>query len=59
MLLYTYIHIQVVVLGGNDYACFIADGLSTLGIDVSLISTNGSAKTKNKNVSVLKPLIQK
>jgi len=48
---------QAVVLGGNDYACFIADGLSTLGIDVSLISTS-SAKTKNKNVKVLNPAVE-
>ncbi|KAL7473917.1 hypothetical protein ACHAXS_014353 [Conticribra weissflogii] len=32
---------KAVVIGGNDYACFIADGLATLGIDVSVVSTGG------------------
>ncbi len=33
-------------MGGNDYASFIADGLATLGIDVSIVSTGG-VKVKN------------
>ena len=46
---------KAVVVGGNDYACFVADGLATLGIDVSLVST-GSPKAKNMDrVTVMKP----
>jgi len=48
---------KAVVLGGNDYANFVADGLATLGIDVSLVSTGG-AKTRNKQVKVLQPSVQ-
>mmetsp|Transcript_25479 Transcript_25479/g.61249 ORF Transcript_25479/g.61249 Transcript_25479/m.61249 type:complete len:574 (+) Transcript_25479:88-1809(+) len=48
---------KAVVMGGNDYACFIADGLASLGIDVSLISTGGS-NTKNKQVNVMRPSVE-
>lgn len=34
-------------MGGNEYACFVADGLAALGIEVSLVSTGG-AKTGNQ-----------
>ena len=34
-------------MGGNEYACFVADGLAALGIEVSLVSTGG-AKTSNR-----------
>lgn len=44
---------KAVVVGGNDYACFVADGLATLGIDVSLVSP-GSPKAKNDGVNVMK-----
>mmetsp|Transcript_23009 Transcript_23009/g.49798 ORF Transcript_23009/g.49798 Transcript_23009/m.49798 type:complete len:572 (+) Transcript_23009:141-1856(+) len=47
---------KAVVLGGNDYACFLADGLATLGIDVSLVTTGG-AKTRNKQVDVMQPSV--
>lgn len=45
---------KAVVVGGNDYACFVADGLATLGIEVSLVST-GSPRAKNDGVYVMKP----
>jgi len=45
---------KAVVVGGNDYACFVADGLATLGIDVSLVST-GSPEAKAGGVTVMKP----
>ncbi|KAL7495432.1 hypothetical protein ACHAWT_004678 [Skeletonema menzelii] len=45
---------KAVVVGGNDYACFVADGLATLGIKVSLVST-GSPRAKNDGVYVMKP----
>lgn len=47
---------KAVVMGGNDYADFISDGLATLGIDVSLVSTGG-IKARNKQVKVLKPAV--
>lgn len=47
---------KAVVMGGNDYATFIADGLATLGIETSLVSTGG-AKTKNNQVDVLSPSV--
>jgi len=47
---------KAVVVGGNDYACFVADGLATLGIDVSLVSTANPKVTKNTDrVTVMKP----
>lgn len=42
------------VIGGNDYAVFVADGLATLGIDVSLVSAGG-AKSRNEGVNVMSP----
>ena len=36
---------KAVVLGGNDLACFAAEGLASLGVEVSLVST-GSPKVK-------------
>lgn len=48
---------RAVVMGGNDYAIFLADGLATLGIDTSLITT-GRAKSRNKQVKVLPPAVQ-
>ncbi|KAL9184199.1 hypothetical protein ACHAXT_002285 [Thalassiosira profunda] len=45
-----------VVIGGNDYAIFLAEGLATLGIEVSLVSTGGT-KTKNAQVNVLQPSV--
>ncbi|CAB9520557.1 expressed unknown protein [Seminavis robusta] len=47
---------KVVVLGGNDYACFAAEGLAALGSQVSLISTN-KVKVQNDNVEVLPPVV--
>mmetsp|Transcript_10343 Transcript_10343/g.23605 ORF Transcript_10343/g.23605 Transcript_10343/m.23605 type:complete len:467 (+) Transcript_10343:231-1631(+) len=46
---------KAVVMGGNEYACFVADGLAALGIEVSLVSTGG-AKTGNQ-VNVLEPSV--
>mmetsp|Transcript_1842 Transcript_1842/g.3258 ORF Transcript_1842/g.3258 Transcript_1842/m.3258 type:complete len:574 (+) Transcript_1842:371-2092(+) len=48
---------KAVVMGGNDYAIFLADGLATLGIDTSLITTGG-ANSRNKQVKVLPPAVQ-
>jgi hypothetical protein len=39
---------KVVVLGGNELACFAAEGLASMGIEVSLVSP-GSPKVK-KNI---------
>ena len=44
---------KAVVMGGNDYACFVANGLTALGIDVSLVSTGSPGA--NKGVNVMKP----
>ena len=49
---------KAVVLGGNDYAIFIANGLATLGIYVSLVTTaanNVAKRMKNKRVKVMSP----
>jgi hypothetical protein len=49
---------KAVILGGNDYALFIANGLATLGIDVSLVTTAANSiakKMKNKRVKVMSP----
>jgi thiol-disulfide isomerase/thioredoxin len=45
---------KAVVVGGNDYACFVADGLATLGIDVSLVSPGDPKVKNNDGVNVLK-----
>jgi hypothetical protein len=39
---------KVVVLGGNELACFAAEGLASMGVEVSLVSP-GSPKV-NKNI---------
>lgn len=36
---------KVVIMGGNELACFAAEGLASLGVDVCLVST-GSPKVK-------------
>jgi hypothetical protein len=41
---------KVVVVGGNDLACFAAEGLSTLGVQVCLVST-GSPKVRSTNTN--------
>ena len=49
---------KAVVLGGNDYAIFVANGLATLGINVSLVTTaanNVAKRMKNKGVKVMSP----
>ena len=49
---------KAVILGGNEYALFIANGLATLGIDVSLVTTATNSiakKMKNKRVQVMSP----
>lgn len=49
---------KAVILGGNDYAIFIANGLATLGIHVSLVTTAANSVTKrvtNKRVKVMSP----
>lgn len=47
---------KAIVMGGNDYAVFLADGLATLGIETSLVSSGGP-KTKNKQVNVMSPSV--
>jgi len=47
---------KAIVMGGNDYSNFLADGLATLGIDVSLVSTGG-INARNKQVNVMKPAV--
>jgi hypothetical protein len=55
---------KVVVLGGNDLACFAAHGLAALGVHVSLVST-GSPKVKKPSssnrgvVDIMKPAVGK
>lgn len=44
-----------VIIGGNDYACFLADAMASLGIEVSIVSNNGGVKVKNGQVNVMKP----
>lgn len=44
-----------VIIGGNDYACFLADAMASLGIEVSIVSNNGGIKVKNGQVNVMKP----
>ena len=46
---------KTVVIGGNDYACFLADALASLGIEVYIVSNNGGIKVKNGGVTVMKP----
>lgn len=41
---------KVVVVGGNDLACFAAEGLSSLGVQVCLVST-GNPKVRSTNSS--------
>jgi len=45
---------KAVVLGGNEYACFFAEGLAALKIDVSLVST-GAVKVNNRQVKTMQP----
>ena len=40
---------KAIVLGSSEVACFAAEGLASLGIDVTLVNNKGSAKV-NKNV---------
>mmetsp|Transcript_27733 Transcript_27733/g.53711 ORF Transcript_27733/g.53711 Transcript_27733/m.53711 type:complete len:612 (+) Transcript_27733:160-1995(+) len=47
---------KAVVIGGNDYACFIANGLATLGVDVSIVSTGG-VNVKHDQVQILSPSV--
>jgi hypothetical protein len=44
---------RAVVLGSSDVACFAAEGLSSLGIDVTVVNNKGSANVK-KNVGTSK-----
>ncbi len=44
-----------IIIGGNDYACFLADAMASLGIEVSIVSNNGGIKVKNGQVNVMKP----
>ena len=46
---------KAVIIGGNDYACFLADAMASLGIEVSIVSNNGGIKVKNGQVNVMKP----
>jgi len=46
---------KAVVMGANRYACFVADGLATLGIDVSLVSTGGAKA--NESVNIMQPSV--
>ncbi|KAL7511363.1 hypothetical protein ACHAXN_008266 [Cyclotella atomus] len=47
---------KAVVVGGNEYACFLAEGLAVLGIDTSIVST-GSVKLKHGQVNTLGPAV--
>jgi thiol-disulfide isomerase/thioredoxin len=50
---------SIVVMGGSDYASFIADGIAALGAKVTQVSTNKllsiSVNSRNKSVSILQP----
>ena len=46
---------KTVIIGGNDFACFLADAMASLGIEVSIVSNNGGIKVKNGQVNVMKP----
>uniref|UniRef100_A0A7S3PZB1 Thioredoxin domain-containing protein n=2 Tax=Chaetoceros debilis TaxID=122233 RepID=A0A7S3PZB1_9STRA len=50
---------SIVVMGGSDYASFIADGIAALGAKVTQVSTNKllslSVNSRNKSVSILGP----
>lgn len=55
---------KAVVLGGNDLACFAAQGLASFGIDVSIISTKNPKLSKSSGnqggkIEILKPEIGK
>jgi len=50
----TFVSGKVVVMGGNDYAKFCAEGLSALGSSVYLVTTRG-VKCNDKSVKVLTP----
>ncbi|KAL7490228.1 hypothetical protein ACHAW6_016017 [Cyclotella cf. meneghiniana] len=47
---------KAVVVGGNEYASFLAEGLAVLGIETFLVS-NGAAKMKQKGVKIMKPAV--
>jgi hypothetical protein len=38
-----------VVLGSSDIACFAAEGLASLGIDVTIVNNKGTANINNKH----------
>jgi len=50
---------KVVILGGNELACFAAEGLASLGVQVCLVSTgNPKVKpTKPGKVEIVKPAV--
>jgi len=50
----TFVSGKVVVMGGNDYAKFCAEGLSALGSSVYLVTTRG-VKCNDRSVQVLTP----
>jgi hypothetical protein len=54
---------KAVVLGCSEVACFAAEGLASMGIDVFLVNNKGNAKVKNQKSksfwSVLTSAIQK
>jgi len=49
---------KAVVLGSNILACFAAEGLASLGLDVSLVSTgNPKVNTRIGKLQILKPAV--
>jgi hypothetical protein len=43
---------KAVILGGNELACFAAQGLASLGVQVSLVTTNSpNINAPNDNVA--------
>jgi len=50
----TFISGKVVIMGGNDYAKFYAEGLSALGSSVYLVTTRGT-KCNDNSIQVMTP----
>lgn len=50
---------KVVVLGSGDLACFSAEGLASLGMEVFMVSSKGNANVRKNigNLQIMKPAI--
>ncbi|KAG7348402.1 thioredoxin [Nitzschia inconspicua] len=48
---------KAVVLGCSEVACFAAEGLASLGIEVFLVNNKGTANVKNRKIQVITPAI--